>query len=230
MMRRPTVSRELSNDELDRVLAAIADFVDLKSPYTLGHSRGVAELAAAAAGELRVITRTVYRAGLVHDLGRMGVPNTIWDKRAPLDQPERSNGCGCIPLADRILAPFQARLVRVGSTAPRTTRRFGVPAGSTAESLDTGGGGYWQWLTAIRRGRSRGHTARHSMPTRSPHVCGKRSRLDAWTVLQSTPCSEPPGTRYDAIESGRPDSRPGKWKYCDISRGACRRKRSRNAW
>jgi hypothetical protein len=41
MGKAPTASRELSDDELDRVLAAIADFVDLKSPYTLGHSRGV---------------------------------------------------------------------------------------------------------------------------------------------------------------------------------------------
>ena len=51
MGKAPTVSTELTEDELDRVLAAIADFVDLKSPYTLGHSRGVAELAAAAADE-----------------------------------------------------------------------------------------------------------------------------------------------------------------------------------
>ena len=53
MGKAPTVSTELTEDELDRVLAAIADFVDLKSPYTLGHSRGVAELAAAAADEVR---------------------------------------------------------------------------------------------------------------------------------------------------------------------------------
>ena len=52
MGKAPPWAEELSDDELDRVLAAIADFVDLKSPYTLGHSRGVAELAAAAAAEL----------------------------------------------------------------------------------------------------------------------------------------------------------------------------------
>jgi HD domain len=77
MEKAPTVSRELSADELDRVLAAVADFVDLKSPYTLGHSRGVAELVAAAASQLGANTQTVGRAGLVHDLGRMGVANTI---------------------------------------------------------------------------------------------------------------------------------------------------------
>jgi HD-GYP domain-containing protein (c-di-GMP phosphodiesterase class II) len=55
------------------VLEAFADFVDLKSPYTLGHSPGVARLAAAA-GEVVGLdaewVERLRRAGLVHDLGR----------------------------------------------------------------------------------------------------------------------------------------------------------------
>ena len=39
----------LSEEEFDTACQAIADFTDLKSPYTLGHSRGVAALAAGAA-------------------------------------------------------------------------------------------------------------------------------------------------------------------------------------
>ena len=93
MGKAPTVSTELTEDELDRVLAAIADFVDLKSPYTLGHSRGVAELRLPRPTS-GAHTRTVRRAGLVHDLGRMGVANTIWDKRAPLTAGEVER-CGC---------------------------------------------------------------------------------------------------------------------------------------
>src|ERR1700759_5473476 len=41
----PALAVELSPDQLDRALAAIANFVDLKSPFTLGHSVTVAELA-----------------------------------------------------------------------------------------------------------------------------------------------------------------------------------------
>ena len=108
MSKAPTVSRVLSDEELDQVLAAIADFVDLKSPYTLGHSRGVAELAAAAAGELGANTRTVRRAGLVHDLGRMGVANTIWDKRAPLTAGEVERVRLHPYYTDRILASVPA--------------------------------------------------------------------------------------------------------------------------
>lgn len=87
----PGAARYIGEDRLDDALCAVADFVDLKSPYTVGHSRGVAALAAAAArhcglpeGEV-IATR---RAGLLHDLGRIGVPNTIWDKPGPLSEAE----------------------------------------------------------------------------------------------------------------------------------------------
>ena len=35
----PALRIRLNGDEFDRALVAIADFVDLKSPYTLGHAR-----------------------------------------------------------------------------------------------------------------------------------------------------------------------------------------------
>ena len=85
-------TRVLSGAELDEALEALADFVDLKSPHFAGHSRGVADLAAAAArraGHPGEEVQTVRRAGLVHDLGRSGVPNTIWDKPGPLTALER---------------------------------------------------------------------------------------------------------------------------------------------
>jgi HD-GYP domain-containing protein (c-di-GMP phosphodiesterase class II) len=84
--------RPLADAELDAVLEAVADFVDLKSPFFAGHSRGVADLAAAAArraGHPPEEVRMLRRAGLVHDLGRAGVPNTIWDKPGPLTGLER---------------------------------------------------------------------------------------------------------------------------------------------
>jgi HD-GYP domain-containing protein (c-di-GMP phosphodiesterase class II) len=77
----------LSGVQLDAVLGAIGDFADLKSPYTAGHSRGVAALAAAAAEEHGLPGDDVAelrRAGWVHDLGRLGVSNQVWDKKEPL--------------------------------------------------------------------------------------------------------------------------------------------------
>jgi HD-GYP domain-containing protein (c-di-GMP phosphodiesterase class II) len=83
----PTLRVTLSDDGFDRALLAIADFVDLKSPYTLGHARAVADLAAATGVQLGLPADEVdllRRAGLVHDLGRLGVSNAIWDKPGPL--------------------------------------------------------------------------------------------------------------------------------------------------
>ena len=45
----PTPWLTLEGDQIDRALAAIADFADLASPFLVGHSGGVADLATAAA-------------------------------------------------------------------------------------------------------------------------------------------------------------------------------------
>jgi HD-GYP domain-containing protein (c-di-GMP phosphodiesterase class II)/DNA-binding CsgD family transcriptional regulator len=83
----PALRVTLSDESFDRALLAIADFVDLKSPYTLGHSRAVTELAGATSEQLGLPedeAQLLRRAGLVHDLGRLGVSNAIWDKPGPL--------------------------------------------------------------------------------------------------------------------------------------------------
>jgi HD-GYP domain-containing protein (c-di-GMP phosphodiesterase class II) len=83
----PALTVTLSGEEFDSALLAVANFVDLKSPYTLGHARAVANLAQEAGSQLGMSpgeVRTLRRAGLVHDLGRLGVSNSIWDKRGSL--------------------------------------------------------------------------------------------------------------------------------------------------
>ena len=88
----PALNTALAEDEIDASLEAIADFSDLKSPWFSGHSRGIARLAAGAAQRAGLPDQAVTelrRAGLVHDLGRSGVPNSIWDKPGPLTDAER---------------------------------------------------------------------------------------------------------------------------------------------
>jgi HD-GYP domain-containing protein (c-di-GMP phosphodiesterase class II) len=83
----PALGVYLDPAQFDAALLAVADFVDLKSPYTLGHARNVSRLAADAGARLGVTAADVdllRRAGLVHDLGRLGVSNAIWDKPGPL--------------------------------------------------------------------------------------------------------------------------------------------------
>jgi HD-GYP domain-containing protein (c-di-GMP phosphodiesterase class II) len=83
----PALAVVVSGGRFDAALLAIAEFVDLKSPYFLGHSRAVADLAAAAGVRIgldETEVRTLRRAGLACGLGRLGVSNAIWDKRGAL--------------------------------------------------------------------------------------------------------------------------------------------------
>jgi hypothetical protein len=83
----PSLSRPLTEDEFDRALEAVANFVDLKSPYTLGHSAAVSELAHDAAVHRNMSAedaRMLRRAALVSGFGRLGVSNAIWDKPGSL--------------------------------------------------------------------------------------------------------------------------------------------------
>jgi HD-GYP domain-containing protein (c-di-GMP phosphodiesterase class II) len=116
------VAVQLDDERFDRGLAAIASFIDLKSPYFLGHARAVADLAAEAAPEDAQLAR---RAGLVHDWGRLGVSNAILDKRGPLGTGEwerlRLQGyitdrmlqqsAALAPLAPGALPPHVARVL-----------------------------------------------------------------------------------------------------------------------
>ncbi len=68
---------------LDRVCEAFASVVDAKSPWTHKHSAGVATIAAGIAETLGYSPeqiRDIRRAGLLHDLGKLGVSNLILDK------------------------------------------------------------------------------------------------------------------------------------------------------
>ena len=49
MTTEPALGVRLGDEQVEAVLQAIADFADVKSPYTIGHSRGVADLAGEAA-------------------------------------------------------------------------------------------------------------------------------------------------------------------------------------
>ncbi|MBV9831893.1 MAG: HD domain-containing protein, partial [Marmoricola sp.] len=76
----PDAEVVLRGQELDDLLAALGDFADLKCPFTVGHSRAVAALAdraAQRAGLGAADVARVRRAAYVHDLGRMGVPNSV---------------------------------------------------------------------------------------------------------------------------------------------------------
>lgn len=109
-------------DTLDRVTEALGRFVDVKSVYFVGHSDGVARLAESAARELGLRagpTRALVRAAHLHDLGRLSVPNRVWDKPGPLGFAEREQVRLHAYYTDRILAqtPALRAEARIASAA-----------------------------------------------------------------------------------------------------------------
>ncbi len=130
----------LRGAELDSLLGAIGDFADLKCPFTVGHSRAVAELAAAAARQMGLASTDVEiirRAGLVHDLGRMGVPNSVWERSAPLSESDLERVRLYPYLTGRVLHRVRG-LERVTAVAEAHRERLdgsGYPRGLTASAL-----------------------------------------------------------------------------------------------
>jgi HD-GYP domain-containing protein (c-di-GMP phosphodiesterase class II) len=87
----PVPQVTLSGDAIDRALTAMGDFADLASPFLVGHSAGVARMCASS-GRMFGLDATevaaVRRGALVHDVGRVAVPVTVWQKPGPLTPDE----------------------------------------------------------------------------------------------------------------------------------------------
>lgn len=81
-----------TEERVDEVAEAFAGIIDAKSPYTFRHSSGVATIGVALGRQLGLPPRELRllrHAGLLHDIGKLGVPNTVLDKAGPLSPSER---------------------------------------------------------------------------------------------------------------------------------------------
>jgi len=136
----PRSQRVFRDDEaLHDALAGFGDAADLKSPWFTGHSGGVARLARAAAGHSEpAVAGLVYRAGLLHDIGRVAVPTGIWERPGPL-RPEDWELVRLHPYhSGRILArsPVLAPLGEIACRHHERTDGTGYPAGMRGSELD----------------------------------------------------------------------------------------------
>ena len=121
----------LTDDELDHALEAIGDFCDLRCSYFAGHARGTADLVRGAARLMHMPAadaRLAYRAALVHDAGRFGVPGSVWDKPGPLTAHEQEKVRLHVYYVERIF------------NRPEALRRIGLLAATHHERMD--GSGY----------------------------------------------------------------------------------------
>jgi putative nucleotidyltransferase with HDIG domain len=84
-------TQQSSPATLDNICVAFADVIDAKSPFTLCHSTGVSQVAVAM-GEYFQLSgadvKTLRRAALLHDIGKLGVSNSILEKDGKLTAAE----------------------------------------------------------------------------------------------------------------------------------------------
>jgi HD-GYP domain-containing protein (c-di-GMP phosphodiesterase class II) len=81
----------VDDDYLDDIAAGFAEVVDSKTPFTKGHSERVTLFSDLIAEELEFSLehrRWLKRAALLHDIGKLGVSNTVLDKPGKLDSDE----------------------------------------------------------------------------------------------------------------------------------------------
>ena len=199
----------LAGPELDAALEAVADFADVKSPYTIGHSRAVADLAAQAArlfglGDQAVTL--IRRAGLVHDLGRLGVPNTIWDKRGPLGHADAERVRLHPYLTERMLvcSPALAPLAAVAVQHHERLDGSGYPRGLVGAALSPEGrilaaADFYHARTEPRPHRDACDAAEAASHLRAEARAG---RLDAAAAAAVLSAAGHPATRRPARPAG----------------------------
>jgi HD-GYP domain-containing protein (c-di-GMP phosphodiesterase class II) len=188
----PSLQTVISAGRFEGVLEAIGDFIDLKSPYTIGHSRGVADLAAAAARDYGLPDGEVVavrRAGLVHDFGRLGVSNAIWDKRGPLTRAEMERVRLHPYLSERMLA-FSPVLAPLGAIAGQHHERLdgsGYPRGLAGDAIGPAG----RILAAA--------DAYHAMTELRPHRPARTADEAAAAVRTEVAAGRLDGDAVDAV-------------------------------
>jgi len=108
LLRLKTITDELENAEA--VLFTLARSIEARDPYTHGHCERLSEISALLGERLRLSEEEITalrRAGVVHDIGKVAVPDSILLKRGRLT-PEEEKILREHPVAgERICAPLR---------------------------------------------------------------------------------------------------------------------------
>lgn len=130
----------LDDDYLDDIAAAFGQVVDSKSPYTSGHSARVAlytDMIAEALGLSHQRRRWLKRGALLHDVGKLGVSNSILDKPGKLDDDEWVAVKAHAMYTETILSRIDAfsELARVSAAHHERLDGKGYPRGVMADEI-----------------------------------------------------------------------------------------------
>lgn len=130
----------VDDDYLDDIAAAFGQVVDSKSPYTSGHSARVAlyaDMIAEVLGLTPERRRWLKRGALLHDVGKLGVSNSVLDKAGKLDISEWDAVKRHAGFTETILSRISAfsELARVAAAHHEKLDGTGYPRGLQAEEI-----------------------------------------------------------------------------------------------
>jgi putative nucleotidyltransferase with HDIG domain len=130
----------LDEDYLDDIATAFGQVVDSKSPYTSGHSTRVAlytDLIAESMGLDAERRRWLKRGALLHDVGKLGVSNSVLDKAGALDAAEWAEVRRHAELTESILSRIDAfqELARIAGAHHERLDGTGYPRGLQAADI-----------------------------------------------------------------------------------------------
>lgn len=130
----------LEDEALGTALLAMADFIDIKTPHTMGHSRRLAALVADAAklyGLPKASITLLHQAALLHDIGQAGVPAKVMMKPDAFDAGEQEAMRLHTYYGGRVLAEGHAlkRLAQLASEHHERLDGSGYHNGTRATAL-----------------------------------------------------------------------------------------------
>ena len=130
----------LDDDYFDDIAAAFGQVVDSKSPYTSGHSQRVAlytDLIAEDLGLSPERRRWLKRGALLHDVGKLGVSNSVLDKPGKLDADEWAAVQAHAAYTETILGRIDAfaELARVAAAHHERLDGKGYPKGLSGDEI-----------------------------------------------------------------------------------------------
>lgn len=205
--------RTVDEEGLDALAGAFAEIVDAKSPFTFCHSTNVARYARAVAEQVGMNAaeqRRLYRAGLLHDVGKLGVSSNILEKRGPLSPAERKDMERHPLYTWEILSPVEAfrGFARMAALHHEKLDGSGYPWGVSGDGLEPAArilcvADIYEALTAdrpYRAGMPHGVAMDILHRESGTQLCAQAvAGLAAWVDAE-----RPPPRQFHEVEAGRP--------------------------
>jgi len=131
----------IDDDYLDDIATAFGQVVDSKSPYTSGHSARVAlytDMIGESLGLSPARRRWLKRGALLHDVGKLGVSNSILDKAGALDREEWAQVRRHAEFTETILTRIDAfaELGRIAGAHHERLDGAGYPRGLSGDRIE----------------------------------------------------------------------------------------------